>query len=202
MDRLAQALGRRRRLWPPDEGSSIACLGLLGWMQMMHLHSDQIEHEMRGWVWLGGLLETGPKTPRLHQSIEGFNEGDQRAIDAYAAAVAGRVLRVDGRNRTEWSEASRNSKWQPLEIEILITLGQKHGDVMREMLLKVFANFECRLCHDVLPFGESHAGDLSGMKRSDDGETDPHSGSLSKELQTRDAAFFENAQMSHSRRSS
>lgn len=188
MDRLVRVLGERRRLWPPDESSSIACIGLLGWMQTTYLRPDRMEQATKGWMWLGGLLESASKTPRIRQSTKAFNAGDQRAIDAYAAAVARHALRVDDPSQAEWPDASHAGEWLPQDIELLMALGARHGEVVREMLVGVWANFESWRRHDLPTFAARHASRPDDKPMED--EHDPGLGSLLKQFQIRDTTLF------------
>lgn len=142
MERLVRALNKRRRLWPPDGASSMACLGLLGWMHLLYLPPDRMEQQTKDWMWLGGLAGLGRAGSRPNAVRPDFDAGDQRAIDAYAAAVAGRILEATHERQAQDLDVSRDGRWPPEDIEALMALGAVHGSVMREIALGLFTSFE------------------------------------------------------------
>jgi hypothetical protein len=168
MDRLVRTLAERRRLWPPDGSSSLACLGLLGWMHLTYSDPEQAARQATSWMWLGGLLDVGSALSASHADTTHFDARDQQAIEAYAAAVAAQVLRIERPKRmAQWEEA-REARWQPEDIEMLIALGTAHGAVMRDVIAGVMEGFEHGRSYVVPMFGDLEVDEASSTPADSD----------------------------------
>lgn len=172
MDRLVWALGERRRLWPPDGSSSMACLGLLGWMHLTYSDPEQAVRQATAWMWLGGLLDLGAATSKPRSGKTGFDAEDPQAIEAYGVAVAVQVLQVHSPSRMAQWKASRDAQWGPEDIAMLMALGATHGGVMRDVLTGVVKSFEDGFSYIVPMFDGHVASDTSDRSSRPDGEPD------------------------------
>jgi hypothetical protein len=194
MDRLVWALSERRRLWPPDGSSSLACLGLLGWMHLTYSDPEQAVREATGWMWLGGLLDVGQATSESRSDKAHFDARDQYAIEAYGVAVAAQVLQLHSPRRTSEWEVSHDVSWPSEDIEMLMGLGATHGNVMRDVLMGVVRSFEEGRSYVVPMFGERTADDATVTSVGNDDVTDANGGegvgmvSLLRYVERRDAA--------------
>ena len=133
MSALLRVIYERRRLWPPDNSSFVACVGLLGWLPFAYVPPSQAVEKLMDWMWLSGLHEI---QPRHRDSAGAFRVGDQLAIDAYAIGVTEGVFSINRFISVQWLNKPGVSAWEMDELISLQTLGRRHGALLGSVVVE------------------------------------------------------------------
>ncbi len=131
MYRLMLALGKRQRLWPPDDAVSVASLGFLGSARSAYVPPERALDGLAALLWLAGI--EGPSGRRRESYA--MQAGDQAAIECYAYAVASAVLGVEAGWPRSAEDFPRQSEWTHIDLARLEGQGVAHGQSMRRVLL-------------------------------------------------------------------
>lgn len=133
MSALLRVIYERRRLWPPDNSSFVACVGLLGWLPFAYVPPSQAVEKLMDWMWLSGLHDI---QPRQRGSVGAFRVGDQQAIDAYAIGITEGIFTTDRLVSVQWLNKSGFSVWERDELISLQTLGRRHGTLLGNLVIE------------------------------------------------------------------